>query len=287
LILGPWNHGGGWNIDPIRGPAKSRFDHDGELLRFFDCHLKGIEIGIRQEQPVHYFTMVEERWKTADTWPPPATMRTYYFSANQALSVEPPGAESGGDDYRVDDTVGTGEHSRWRTQAAIDEAVRYPDRTQQDEKLLVYTSAPLPQPLEVTGHPVITLCVSSSAADGNFFAYLEDVDEHGQIAYVTEGQLRAIHRRLSNDVPPYRQVVPYRTFKRQDMQPLVPGAVAELIFDLLPTSYLFRAGHRVRVALGGADRSHFAAGPTPPPTWHVFRDRTHASRIDLPVPERR
>ena len=87
----------------------------------------------------------------------------------------------------------------------------------------------------------------------------------------------------SDAPPPYRQVVPYRTFKRSDAQPLVPGEIAELVFDLLPMSYLFQPGHRIRLAIAGADASHFAILPGGPPALHVHRSRLHASRIDLPV----
>ena len=227
--------------------------------------------------------MVEGRWKSADSWPPPATTLTYHLAADRQLTSEAPTTDSGADEYMVDHTTNTGEHSRWRTQVAIGEAVIYPERSAQDKKLLTYTSAPLTGSLEVTGHPIVTLFLDSTASDGTFFVYLEDVDERGRVAYVTEGQLRAVHRRISDAMPPYQQPVPYRTFKRGDAQPLVPGEIAELTFDLLPTSYLFRQGHRLRVAIAGADASHFAILPGGPPTVHIHRSRLHDSRIDLPV----
>ncbi|MCW2686933.1 MAG: X-Pro dipeptidyl-peptidase C-terminal domain protein [Mycobacterium sp.] len=283
LILGPWSHGGSWHIEPFRGPAKSRFDHEGELLRFFDHHLRESDTGISSEPRVHYFTMGEGRWKSADAWPPPAATLTYYLAADRLLGVDAPASDSGADEYVVDHTVGTGEHSRWRTQVAVGEAVRYPERTPQDVKLLTYTSAALDGPLEVTGHPVVTLCVSTTASDATLFVYLEDVDDRGHVAYVTEGQLRATNRRLSDAPAPYRQSVPYRTFKRSDAQPLITGQITELTLDLVPTSYLFRAGHRIRIAVAGADASHFAILPGTPPTLAVHRGRLNASRIDLPV----
>ncbi len=283
LILGPWNHGGKWHIEPLRRHAKASFDHEGELLRFFDCHLKERDRGIGSEPRVHYYTMVEGRWKSTDSWPPPATKLTYYLAADRGLGLDPPTSDSGADEYVVDHTTATGEHSRWRTQVAIGEAVVYPERSTEDAKLLTYTSAPLDRPFEVTGHPVVTLFVGSTASDGTFFVYLEDVDENDRVAYVTEGQLRGIHRRLSDATPPYCQVVPYRTFKRGDAQPLVPGEIAELTFDLLPTSYLFQRGHRLRVAIAGADASHFAILPGGPPNVHIHRSRLHDSRIELPI----
>lgn len=283
LILGPWNHTGGWHVDPLRGLSKPGFDYDSELLRFVDHHINGRDTGIAAEPPVHYFTMVEDRWKSADTWPPPAVTQSYYLAAGRQLRLDPPDSDSGADEYAVDQSAGTGEHSRWHSQVGIGGHVRYPDRNAQDAKLLTYTSAPLDRPLEVTGHPVVTLFVTSTASDGAFFVYLEDVDPRGHVSYITEGQLRAIHRRLSDAPRPYRQVVPYRTFKRDDARPLVAGEIAELTFDLLPTSYLFQPGHCIRVAIAGADASHFAVLPGGPPTVHVHRSRLHGSRVDLPV----
>jgi putative CocE/NonD family hydrolase len=283
LILGPWNHGGRWHIDPLGGPSTSTFDHDGELLRFFDHHLREGASSISSEQRIHYFTMVENRWKASDVWPPPATTRTYYLAPERKLSLDPPVSDTIGDEYVVDPTAGTGANSRWRTQVAIGAAVRYDDRSEQDARLLTYTGAALDHAIEVTGHPVVTLFVSSTADDGAVFVYLEDVDPRGRIAYVTEGQLRMLHRRLSADPPAYRQAVPYRTFMRADAQPLAPGDIAELTFDLLPTSYVFDVGHRVRISIAGADASHFAVLPGGPSTLLMHRTRLHSSHIDLPV----
>lgn len=84
--------------------------------------------------------------------------------------------------------------------------------------------------------------------------YLEEVDESGHVRYVTEGALRALDRKLGSDPPAHATIIPYRTYRRRDAMPLVPSEVAELTFDLLPTSFLFRAGRRIRVAI---------AGPTP------------------------
>jgi predicted acyl esterase len=76
---------------------------------------------------------------------------------------------------------------------------------------------------------------------------------------------------------------PYHSFKRKDSMPLVPGEVAQLTFELLPTSYLFKRGHSIRLALAGADKDHFVVLPGPAPNWRVYRDSAHASCISLPV----
>jgi hypothetical protein len=59
--------------------------------------------------------------------------------------------------------------------------------------------------------------------------------------------------------------------------------VAELRFDLLPTSYLLEAGHRVRLALAGADADHFRIRDSRPVEWRVQRSARHPSHLELPV----
>ena len=283
LVLGPWSHGGGQNISPYSEGAQSAFGHTSELLRFFDCYLKGIDTGIASEPLVHYFTMGDEEWRTSDTWPPSGTKTvTFFFAEDKRLTTTKPPSLAGHDTYRVDYTAGTGDRARWNSLVG-GVTVAYPDRKERDEKLLCYTSGPLDRDMEVTGHPTVTLFVSSTAPDGNFFVYLEDVDESGHVDYVTEGQLRAIHRKLSDEEPPYVTVVPYRTFNRADAMPLVSGEVAKLTFDLLPTSYVFKEGHAVRVAIAGADSDHFAPAPGTSPTIKCHRDSVHPSHIDLPT----
>ncbi len=93
-----------------------------------------------------------------------------------------------------------------------------------------------------------------------------------------------MHRKVSMDVPPYKTVVPYHSFKRKDGAPLVPGEVTELKFGLLPTSVLIKKGHCIRVAIAGHDKDNFARIPAQgTPTITVARDVVHASCIDLPV----
>jgi putative CocE/NonD family hydrolase len=283
LIIGPWSHGDFFNASPCTSSHRGAFTADAELLRFFDFYLKEVNNGIANEKPILYFTMGEEKWKTTDTWPIPGTQAVpFYFGAGRRLAPDRPAEADTSDTYMVNTTAGTGSKSRWDTLVGSDE-VDYPDRRETDARLLCYNSAPLQADTEVTGHAILTLFVSSTANDGEFFAYLEDVDPSESVTYVTEGELRALHRKLSVETPPYRQMGPYHSFKRRDALPLVPGEVAELTFELLPTSYLFKRGHSIRVSLAGADKDHFAILPGPDPTWRVYRDSTHPSRISLPV----
>lgn len=287
VVIGPWGHAGRHDANPYANPKStsdpSREARDRQLISFFDDYLKG---GTTMEPPareIRYFTMGENEWKTTDTWPPTgiATQR-WYFSPEHVLATEPPQSEQGADTYTVNFEATTGDTNRWRTQADGADVV-YPDRAKEDQKLLVYTSAPLDRDIEITGTPIVTLFVSSTESDGAFFAYLEDVAPDGRVTYLTEGMLRAIHRKIS-ETGPYAQSGPCRTFARADAEPLVPGETAEITFDLIPTSVLIRAGHRIRVAIAGHDQSCFARYPAHgTPILTVSRNTTRASFIELPM----
>jgi putative CocE/NonD family hydrolase len=283
LLLGPWDHALS-AVSPLGQRGPSRFDHRGELLRFLDERLKGLPTGLARAPRVHYFAMGAEAWREGERWPPPARPLRWYLAPGGALAALPPQEAAAEDPYRVDFAAATGPASRWGALRGRPILDPYPDRAARDARLLVYTSPPLAAPLEVTGHPLVTLHVASTATDGAFFAYLEDVAPDGRVAYVTEGMLRALHRRHD---PRARDALglPLRSFRRADAEPLVPGEVAELTFDLLPTSYVFPEGHAVRLALAGADADHFARIPAEGGAdWRVQRSRAHPSGLLLPVP---
>lgn len=278
LIIGPWDHGGAQHIEPFAGTTASTFDHDGELIAFFDRYLRD-DAPAPAAARVSYYTMGEGKWKTAESWPPPAAPVTFYASAQHTLAAEVPG--EGADEYTVDPEAATGRGARWDALLnVLGKPIGYPDRRDEDARLLTYTSAPLAHDIEVTGHPLVTLRVASTATDGFFFAYLEDVAPDGEVALITEGDLRAQHRRLSAGPAPYQSPAPYRSYEKADAEALMPGQPADLTFDLIPTSYLYRKGHRVRLALAGADRDHFAIYPGDPATWTVLYG---ATKITLPV----
>ena len=286
LLLGPWNHGGDQALDPLLPTRASEFDHAGELLRFFDFHLKGAANGWNGEPPVHYFTTGEGRWKSAASWPPPARATAYYLAPGHALVRDAPVGPADADAFRPDPESGTGTSSRWRG-LAVETWTDYGDRAAADRHNLVYDSAPLERDLEVTGHPLVHLWLRADAADAAVFAYLEDVDAGGRVGYVSEGNLRALQRKVRpGEDAPYASLVPFHSFARSDAEPLAAGESAELVFDLLPMSHLFRSGHRIRLALAGGDRDQFDAVPGAAPGWQLERSAGAASRLELPVVDR-
>src|SRR5262249_14463176 len=112
LLLGPWNHGGDQQVDPLGPPPASEFDHASELSRFFDFHLKGTKTGWDQELPVTYFTTGVGRWQHAASWPPPSIPTPFYLAADAALAREPPRAPEASDSYAPDPASTSGTSTR-------------------------------------------------------------------------------------------------------------------------------------------------------------------------------
>jgi putative CocE/NonD family hydrolase len=285
-VIGPWNHGASQNASPYLTPASQRVMLTYEWLRFFDHYLKGIDTGLDTQKRLFYFTIGEERWKATDTWPIAGTQTTrWYFNENNSLTTKAPDSKSTEDRYAINFEATTGAKNRWHTQVGGE--VVYPDRVEEDKKLLTYTSAPLEADVEITGHPIVSLFVTSTHTDGAFFVYLEDVDENGKVTYLTEGELRALHRRISSAPSPTKLPIPYHTFLKKDALPLVPGQVAELKFGLQPVSVLVKKGHRLRVAIAGHDKDTFLRIPAEgTPTIGMQRNGRALSMIELPIIKR-
>jgi len=285
-VIGPWNHGATQNASPYQTPASLRAMQSYEWLRFFDHYLKGIDTGLDTDKRLYYFTIGEEKWKVATAWPVAGTQMTrWFFGENNSLSKKATGAKSTEDRYIVNFDATTGEKNRWHTQVGGE--VVYSDRADEDKKLLTYTTDPLDTDIEITGHPVVSLFITSTHADSAFYVYLEDVDEKGKVTYLTEGQLRALHRRISSERSPTNLPVPYHSFLKKDAVPLTPGQIAEIKFGLQPISVLVKKGHRLRVAIAGHDKGTFIRIPEEgTPTIAVQRNSRAQSMIELPIIKR-
>ena len=166
---------------------------------------------------------------------------------------------------------------------------RISDRATEDRKLLLYDSEPLTADLEITGTPVLTLVLASTTSDGAVHAYLEDIAPEGRVTYVDEGILRVINRKeVDPKTLPYPPQGPAHSYLRRDAEPLTPGIPATIRLSFYTTSVMLRRGHRLRVALAGADSLQFRRYPaTGTPTWTVYREAEHASFVELPVRDAR
>lgn len=271
IVIGPWMH-----------CANDDFDLIGEVRRFFDYHLKGIDTGIAADDPIHYFTVnapAGQEWRSARQWPLPATRDTALFLDAGALTATAPRKPSPTAftvRYDVDCPPG---QARPPLNALLTGAqLCFPESAGPH-----FVGPVLKTDTEVTGNPVADLWIAASAADQNLFVYLEDIAADGKITKVTEGRLKASLRKLA-PAPFANFGLPWHRSFKEDAEPLTPGQPARLTFDLLPASYIFKAGHRIRVTVAGADyREKDRTPAAPAPTLSILSDPDHASRVRLPV----
>lgn len=286
-------HGGGAHASPyvVSGqpvpPVPSVQEQVEMRLAFFDHFLKekapgGREAGLDDWPRVRYFNLGEEAFHTSDTWPPAGfSPRRFFLQAAGKLAAEAP-AEPGADSYEVDFGVSTGTNNRWMTQMG-EPVLSLDDRAAMDERMLTYTTPPLDTDLQITGFPAVRLWLRSTHADGAVLLYLHDVAPDGRSRYLSEGGLRLLHRRVDAE-PGFEAFGPVRSFEQADAEPMVPGERVELRIRLHPTSVRLAKGHRLRLAIAGADADIFRRLPAEgTPTLTIDRGGEHASWLELPV----
>jgi putative CocE/NonD family hydrolase len=267
IVIGPWQH-----------CANDDFALLEEAHRFFDLHLKGIDTGLAGEAPIHYFTVnapAGSEWRSAAGWPVGGTaMQPLLLGASGELT--PAGKPRFGKPASFDVDYAapcTGKGNGPFAQPC------HPAKGGRS-----FAGPPLAAATEVTGSGVADLWIAGDAPDANLFAYLEDVAPDGTVEVVTEGRLKASLRKTAES--PWRMPagIPWHRANAEDALPLVPGEPARLSFELMPTSWIFRPGHRIQITLAGADyreRGREAAGLAKRLT--VYTDRAHPSSVTLPV----
>ena len=267
-------------------------------LQFFDYYLKGKNNGFTDIEPVQLYTAYKG-WESFKNYPPAATTyETYFFNEKNQLSKDT--SASGIDAYEVDFTHASNydaeEDNRWNMATSIDDLMI---RTELDKKCLIYETTVLENDLQVTGHSIVELFLSANQSDADVFVYLSDVAEDGTVYYVSEGELRAgWHRQVPDDeqvnfLYDIKPDLPWHGFDKGGYaeNPFANDAVISMRFDLTPTSWVFRKGHKLRISIAGADFENFEFNPTLCPdgklenckstTLNIHRGNIQASRIEL------
>jgi uncharacterized protein len=293
LVIGPWDHGnwGRENSQPapllkdIGAAADSPVNE--LMLAWYDHFLKGQDNGVSGMPRVDYFLMGANKWKSATSWPLPQTQwRKYYLSGNGGIATRTgvlrlsrPNGDEPSDSYTYDPanpTPSLGGHSCC---GALSGPQGPYDQTpvEQRSDVLVYSSDPLPTDTEVTGPTTVHLWAASSAPDTDFTAKLNVVKPDGQIINLNNGILRTAFRDSLSEP-----------------RPATPGQPYQYTIAIWPTSYLFRAGDRIRVEISSSDYPQFAPNPntgepfgqsaaTTAATQTILHDASHPSDIVLPI----
>ncbi|MGH9186793.1 MAG: CocE/NonD family hydrolase [Acidimicrobiales bacterium] len=288
VTIGPWSHGAGLTVlgSPFAPEAPIDLDLPAQtaLMAGFLTHYTSDRPGAADEfSPLRlrYYTIGEEAWHESDAWPPAgiAPERWWLAGDGSATSGEPDAATV---DYAVDFRASSGRSTRWHTLMG-GVFVAYGDRRDAVGRRCSWVLPVVDRDVELTGTPAVSLVVSSTAEDAAVFVYLEDEAPDGTRTYLTEGQLRAWHRRAGVGSPPYETYGPWHSFEEADAQLLVPGEPARLDFTLWPISALVRAGHRLRIEIAGADAGLFRRVPDTGDAMLTFHLGPAGSTIDLPL----
>jgi hypothetical protein len=273
-----------------RSMGDARFEYEDLTYSWFDHFLKGEDNKILEKTPrVRYFTMGLNKWQTSDTWPPegaqPITM--YLGSQGKAnslygdgsLAAAAPNADApDGFTYDPMNPVPSYGGNVCCTGNAVTGGALDQRKMEARADILVYTSEPLRDGLEVSGSMDATLYVSSDAKDTDFTVKVLDVYPDGT-AYNLDETIQRLRYRDGYDKP---------------IVWMEAGKVYKVVLQPMTTSNYFAAGHRIRIEVSSSnfprfDRNLNTGGnnydETKPVTAHnsVHHSRQYPSQITLSV----
>jgi putative CocE/NonD family hydrolase len=293
MVMSPMPHCayGRETVETIVGDRKlgdARFDYDALFLDWFDYWLKGEKTEVLKQPRVYYYLMGANEWQSGDAFPPEETeaMAWYLDSGGHANSLlgdgtlsTQPVAKTASDTFIYDPlvpvpTLGGG--------ACCQGGEADPgsfDQTSLEARIdvLVYTSPPLEEDLEVTGFIETVLHVSSDARDTDFTVKLVDVDTESRAWNLQDTVLRAR----------YREGYDRTVF-------MTEGEVYEIRLGPMATANTFQKGHRIRIEISSSnfprlDRNlntggnNFDESKPRRARNTVHHSPEHRSRIVLPV----
>ena len=236
-----------------RSMGDARLDWDALTWGWFDALLKGTDNGMLDTLPkVQYFTMGANRWQSSDTWPPAGARPLTYWLASGGnagtsnedgrLQSEPPRNDA--PDRFVYDPMNPvpsyGGNVCCTGNAVQGGAFDQRELEESRSDILVYTTEPLTEGVEISGPVEVTLYVSSDARDTDFTVKLIDVDAEGR-AYNLDETIQRMRYREGYD----REVW------------MEPGEVYEVVLGPLTTSNWFAPGHRIRIEVSSSNFPRF------------------------------
>ena len=257
-----------------RDMGDPRYDFWKLYVDWFDHWLRGVENGVTKRPKLQYYLMGKNEWRTADAWPIPGTKFTKYYlhSAGRAnsrlgdgtLSTSAPDREP--PDHYVYDPASPVPSRGLACCMNVPRGALDQSDIEVRSDILVYTTPPLTDGVEVTGPIELVLYVSSSAKDTDFTAKLVDVLPNGKAYNVQEGILRARYR------DGWDKKVWFE-----------PGRVVRVPVSLEATGHYFAAGHRIRLEVSSSnfprfDRNLNTGGNNyDESAWVVARNTVHHS----------
>jgi putative CocE/NonD family hydrolase len=236
-----------------RDMGDARLDYDALTYGWFDYFLKGEENGILTKEPkVRYFTMGSNKWQSSDTWPPPdAKPVTFYLaSGGHANSLNGDGAlvpaaepKDSPDKFVYDPMNPVPSRGGGICCMGADYKAGAVDQRSVEARndVLVYTTGPLKEGMEVSGPIDVTLYVSSDSKDTDFTVKLVEVQPDGT-AYNIEENIQRVRYREGYDKPP--------VWMEKDK-------VYKVVLQPMQTSDYFAPGHQLRIEVSSSNFPRF------------------------------
>jgi uncharacterized protein len=236
-----------------RSVGDARFDYDALTYGWFDHFLKGEIKHLLETLPkVRYYTMGINKWQTSDTWPPQGaeTMTLFLSSGGKANTLNGDGALTSAapradnpDSFTYDpmDPVPSYGGNVCCTGNAVTGGAFDQRKMETRPDVLVYTTEPLKEGVEVSGPIEVTLYVSSDAKDTDFTVKLIDVYPDAP-AYNLDETIQRLRYRDGYDKP------------RVWME---AGKVYKVRLQPMTTSNHFGAGHRIRLEVSSSNFPRF------------------------------
>jgi len=280
LIIGPWSHARSVAFPNGFEPRNYRLESLAPSLDWFDHHLSARKNQIRKRAPVEIFVMGKNEWREEQEWPLARTQYTLYYlrsggnanglSGDGTLTRALPTSDGTQDTYIYDPKIPV--PSQGGAMFGPRAGIKKQNQIEERKDVLVYTTEPLKDDLEITGPISLRLFVSTSAPNTDFTGKLVDVHPDGSAYNVCDGIVR-------------------RSYNKG----LLP---IEIQIDLWPTSMVFFKGHRIRLEVSSSNFPRFDRNPntgrpvateTNPvtATQTVHHGQLTPSRIILPVIEAR
>lgn len=235
-----------------RSVGDARLNYDEMVYGWFDLWLKGEQNDLMKQMPkVRYYTMGSNQWQTSETWPPAnATMTTYYLNSegkantlngNGTLGLKK-ASKDNPDSFTYDPMNPVPSYGG--NVCCVGNAIQGGAFDQQEiekrEDILVYTSEPLKDGIEVSGFIESTLYVSSDAKDTDVTIKLIDVYPDGK-AYNLDETIQRVR---------YREGYDKEVFMKE-------GEVYKVDLTPMSTSNYFDKGHRIRIEISSSNFPRF------------------------------
>ena len=236
-----------------RSMGDARLNYEELTWGWFDHFLKGENNGVLEKMPrVRYYTMGLNKWQTSDTWPPRGAAPVTFFlsSGGRANTLNGDGALTNAAptadrpdkfDYDPMNPVPSHGGNVCCTGNAVQGGAFDQHKMEERPDILVYTTEPLKEGIEVSGPIEVTLYVSSDAKDTDFTVKLIDVYPDGK-AYNLDETIQRMRYRDGYDKP---------------LAWLEPGKVYKFSFQPMTTSNYFDVGHRIRIEISSSNFPRF------------------------------